>query len=259
MTIVSSYIPLYLLLLSINVAGSTIDNPSPIPSLPVTIIQTAAHNPSSFTQGWIKDEGVFFESSGYYGRSFIQRYSDKNTATIHLPKQYFAEGLTLFNGLLYLLTWKEQTLFILDKNSLAIKEKLKYQGEGWGLTHNKEHLIMSDGSSTLLFRDPSDFSIQGRITVKKALQLNELEYVNGVIWANDWNNDSIYAINSQNGCLLATMDISAIRKKTVNPDASNVVNGIAYDKEQHGLWITGKYWPSRYLIPYPKLNTETAC
>jgi glutaminyl-peptide cyclotransferase len=235
-----------------------------IPNITPKIKQTQKHNEKSFTQGWIKDGDVFYESSGLYGRSFVQRYSKNNITTANLPRRYFAEGLTLFNNKIYLLTWKEETLLILDKNTLKITDTLAYSGEGWGLTHNHSQLIMSNGSANLLFRHATDFTIARRISVSLPLQLNELEYVDGIIWANDWGKDDIYAINSKNGCLLAKMNLSQLRKNTVKPDNRNVLNGIAYDTLEKGIWITGKYWPTRYLIEYPsneinQLKASTHC
>lgn len=222
--------------------------------LPAIVQKTEPHNPAIFTQGFIKQNNTFYISSGLYQQSFIQRNDKKHRLSHALPSRYFAEGLTLFNGLLYLLTWKEETLFILDKDTLKPQKTLSYQGEGWGLTHNDTQLIMSNGSSTLLFRDPKDFSIQRRITVSQALQLNELEYVNGIIWANDWNEDIIYGIGEHSGCIIATVDLSNLRQQTVTPNPNNISNGIAYDKQAHGLWVTGKYWPYRYLIRYPEID-----
>jgi glutamine cyclotransferase len=229
-----------------------------------SIKKTAAHNIQSFTQGWIKDRDTFYESSGLYGRSFVQRYSKNKTITTNLSSRYFAEGLTLLNEQIYLLTWKEEILLVLDKDTLKVTSTLPYSGDGWGLTNNGSQLIMSNGSADLLFRNSTDLSITRRITVQLPLQLNELEYVDGVIWANDWNKDDIYAINSENGCLLAKIDLSALRKKAVKPNSSNVLNGIAYDARENGLWVTGKYWPSRYLIEYPSnrinpLKASTRC
>jgi len=242
----------------------TLLNRNNIPLIDPIVKQSKNHNPDSFIQGWIRDGETFYESSGIYGRSFVQRYSDKNSdksnnqknITINLPSRYFAEGLTLFNNMIYLLTWKEETLFILDKNTLKTISTLAYSGEGWGLTHNGSQLIMSNGSANLFFRDASNFSMIRRITVSLPLQLNELEYVNGVIWANDWNKDDIYAIDSTNGCLLARIDLSSLRKQTVIPNSSNILNGIAYDSTIDGLWVTGKYWPTRYLIEYPNNRIE---
>lgn len=231
----------------------------------VEVLDTQPHNPNSFTQGWIKHQDDFYESSGHYGRSFIQRYSDSPASTpattASIPKRYFAEGLTLFNNTLYLLTWKEETLLLLDKNNLQIKQTLPYQGEGWGLTHNGEELIMSNGSDTLFFREPTHFKVTRHITVNLPLRLNELEYVNGIIWANSWYDDQLYAINSHNGCVLGTLDLAHLRAQTVTPNKRNVLNGIAYDKARNGLWVTGKYWPKRYLIRLPSItiNNHSEC
>jgi glutamine cyclotransferase len=232
-------------------------NATIIPALKVQILDTQPHNTNSFTQGWIKDGDYFFESSGHYRRSFIQRYNHQSTTTVNLPGKYFAEGLTLIDDTLYLLTWKAGTLLLLDKTSLKIKQRIAYKGEGWGLTHDGKALIMSNGSPELLFRDPHDFSITRRITVKLPLQLNELEYVNGVIWANNWKEDRLYAINSHNGCLLGTMDLSSLRTQIKHTAKADVLNGIAYDATHNALWVTGKYWPKRYLINLPTI-TSTA-
>ncbi len=235
----------------------------PIPTLPYTLINNADHNPKSFTQGWVKEGNMFYESSGLYGKSFITRYRDakqakkstqgtpaKNLSTLtrSLANNQFAEGLTLFNDTLYLLTWKRQQLLLIDKYSFATKKILNYKGEGWGLTHDGQSLIMSNGSSDLYFRDPIDFSIQKKLTIKHLKDINELEYANGIIWANEWNDDNIYGINAKTGCLIGKINLHDLRKQTVTPSASNILNGIAYDRLQNGLWVTGKFWPKRYLI-----------
>jgi glutamine cyclotransferase len=255
---------LFIWLFTVTLACHANANTPPI-EFSYTLLDTQAHNPNSFTQGWIKDGDTFFESSGRYSQSFIQRYPASNTrlengsnnahhiktTTQTLDKKYFAEGLTLWGDTLYLLTWQAQTLLLLDKATLRIRHTLPYKGEGWGLTHNGDTLIMSNGTSTLFFRDPDTFAIERTITVKKRLRLNELEYINGIIWANSWYEDRIYAINSHNGCLLGTMDLSLLRARAVTPNDRNVLNGIAYDQDKKALWVTGKYWPSRYLISLP--------
>lgn len=255
----------YLAISTALYAGQTANATDTATSYNVEVLDTQVHNPNSFTQGWIKHQDNFYESSGHYGRSFIQRYKihgNENTATTApIPKRYFAEGLTLFNDTLYLLTWKEETLLLLDKDSLQIKQTLPYQGEGWGLTHNNKQLIMSNGSNTLFFREPTQFTITHQITVNRPLRLNELEYVDGIIWANSWYDDRLYAIHSHNGCIVGSLDLAQIREQTFTPNNRNVLNGIAYDKTRHGLWITGKYWPKRYLIRLPSIaiTNHSAC
>jgi len=229
------------------------------------VIAIEEHNNKSFTQGWVKDGQTFYESSGHYGRSFIQRYDNKTTVTRHLPSRYFAEGLTLFNEKIYLLTWKEQTLFIIDKDSLSTIQRLHYQGEGWGLTHNKQQLIMSNGTMELSFRNSSDFSIIKNLKVKhpliqENLMLNELEYVNNVIWANSWKSDKVYAIHPKNGCILGSINLASLRDN-LKLEQNDVLNGIAYDEKHNGLWVTGKNWPKKYLITLPSTKhlIESSC
>ncbi len=228
------------------------------------IISKKPHNPRSFTQGWVFQDDFFYESSGLYGRSFLQRYNDKSTKTIYLPKKYFVEGLTLFNQQLYLLTWKAEKLLLLDPTTLSIIGEKTYKGEGWGLTHNNTELIMSNGTDQLTFRDPNNFSIIRTLNVQldkhfspNKLQLNELEYVNGIIWANNWTSDRLYGIDSHTGCVIGLLDLTDLRQQSVKPNNKNVLNGIAYDSKHKGLWVTGKYWPTRYLITLPSLEVST--
>lgn len=230
-------------------------------TLPLTILETKDHNPNSFTQGWVQDEDTFYESSGLYGQSFINRYNHNSKTVSYLPYRYFAEGLTLLNDTLYLLTWKEETLLLIDKHTLKITNTLPYKGEGWGLTHNDQQLIMSNGSSTLFFRNPKDFTITQRLEIQHLDNINELEYIEGIIWANCWNDDHIYAINPRLSCVVGKIDLFSLRAKTLTPNNSNVLNGLAYDKAKNGLWVTGKRWPKRYLIALPSTISlrEKAC
>jgi glutamine cyclotransferase len=220
------------------------------------LLNSAPHNPNSFTQGFLKDGDTFYESSGLYGRSFIERYQQGSITRANLPKGYFAEGLTLFNDQLYVLTWKEGTLLILDKTTLQVRRTLFYSGEGWGLTHNDQYLIMSNGSHVITFRDPNDFSIVKSLSVQGLSNINELEYVDGTLWANSLNDNHIYAINPKNGCIIGKMDLTSLRTQTIKPEPNNVLNGIAYDKAVKALWVTGKYWPKRYLIALPVTRTD---
>jgi len=229
--------------------------PTPnIPTAPYQLIDSAAHSSSTFTQGLVKEGDILYESSGLYQRSYISRHHKNSTTTVHLPQQYFAEGLTLFKEQLFLITWKEETLFIIDKNTLKTIKTLSYKGEGWGLTHNHEELIMSNGSSSLFFRDPETFSITKVVNIKGLNFINELEFVNGIIWANSLNDDHIYAINPNVGCIIIAIDLSSLRQQTVPIKPETVLNGIAYDRQNNGLWVTGKFWPKRYLIALP--NTD---
>ena len=218
------------------------------------IIATEKHDPAWFTQGFYRDNSGFFISSGLYGQSQLIYQTPQKTLNYALPKRYFAEGLTVIGNTLYLLTWKEQTLLLFDKTTLKKRGQIHYTGEGWGLTHNENEFIMSDGSKQLLFRDKQTFKVLRSITVNKLDHLNELEYINGIIWANRWFDDFLYAIHPKNGCVLGKLSIRSLRKQAVVINKHNVSNGIAYDKQRQGLWVTGKYWSKRFLIQLPSLD-----
>jgi glutamine cyclotransferase len=251
-----------LLFLLITLAYSTVSLPANqssvlLPQIPVLlpqVLETKAHNANWFTQGFYTEANTFYISSGQYGKSQLIVQSPSKIIRFRLPRRYFAEGLTVIDDKLYLLTWKENTLFIFDKNTLQKQATLPYEGEGWGLTDNDHELIMSNGSNQLLFRDPKTFAIRHTITIPELNNINELEYVDGIIWANRWYDDYLYAIDSQKGCVLAKMDLEPLRKQSVTPDNKNITNGIAYDKQRQGLWLTGKFWSKRFLIQLPTVK-----
>jgi glutamine cyclotransferase len=211
-----------------------------------------------FTQGFFKENESFYISSGLYNQSVVVYQSPHKNLRYFLPPQYFAEGLTVIDDKLFLLTWKEETLFIFDKKTLTLIKKLSYQGEGWGLTHNENSFIMSNGSNTITFRDKDSFEVQHTLTIQNFDNINELEYVDGIIWANRWYDEKIYAIDSNSGCILASIDLTSLRLASIADDKKNITNGIAYDKDKHGLWVTGKYWNQRFLIALPQLY-KSAC
>lgn len=224
-----------------------------------TILERRNHNPEIFTQGYIVEGNNFYESSGLYRRSFILRYSKSDdegaepAKRLDLPPNIFAEGLTLFNDRLYLLSWKEGQAWAFDKNSFEILDTYRYSGEGWGLTHDGELLIMSDGTATLRFYN-EDFDLQGsqqvRFNGKALTQLNELEYHDGIVWANRWYDTRIFAINRHNGEVEAFVDLAALHREAAGASRESVVNGIAYDADADAFWVTGKYWRYQYLLRF---------
>lgn len=226
-------------------------------SLSVTVLEERPHDSSAFTQGLLINEGKVYESSGLYGKSFIRRYdnqSQKIEKQRKLPNKFFAEGLTLLNKQLFLLTWKAGMALVLDPKTLQPLKKFTYSGEGWGLTHSSNELIMSDGSDRLTFRDPSTFKKTNSILVhskrKRYKHLNELEYAESAIWANVWQSNFILKISPRDGSVIGIADLSKLTVKNNQIKSESVLNGIAYDHEKKAFWITGKYWPTRYLVTF---------
>jgi glutaminyl-peptide cyclotransferase len=223
-----------------------------------TILEKADHNPDVFTQGFVLDQDWFYESSGHYGRSFLLRYpkSGKNPDAekrLALPPHRFAEGITIVGKHLYLLSWKAGTAQVFDKHTFQLLDEYRYDGEGWGLTHDGQRLILSDGTDVLRFYS-NNFALLGtrkvRLNGKPLKQLNELEYQGGMIWANRWQSNTLYAINARSGTVEAVVDLSKLHAESAPPSSDSVLNGIAYDKERDAFWITGKYWRHRYLLRF---------
>jgi glutaminyl-peptide cyclotransferase len=227
------------------------------------VVAERYHNPQLFTQGLEMHDEKFYESSGLYAKSewliYPVKFSDskwiqmtsKPEFNFKLPQKYFAEGITVFNNKIYLLTWNEKKLFVFDLKTHAELKALYYKGEGWGLTHNNQHLIRSDGSSTLYFHNPETFKVEKKLEVKEnnqaVSQLNELEFAMGFIWANLWYQHKIIKINPDTGEVVGELDLSKIATRHYD-NTEKVLNGIAWDEQRQAFWITGKWWPKMYLI-----------
>jgi glutamine cyclotransferase len=212
------------------------------------------HDPGAFTQGLAIDAGKLYESTGQYGHSSIRRV-DLETGEIEqiapLNFTYFGEGLTVLGERIYQLTWKGQVAFVYDVASFELIAQKRYRGEGWGLTHDGASLIVSDGSATLRFFEPESFEVIRTLEVLDRGQpidrLNELEFIDGEIWANVWYEDRIARISPATGEVLAWVDLAdLIPRSRRSSDA--VLNGIAYDREADRLFVTGKYWPQLFEI-----------
>jgi glutamine cyclotransferase len=168
-----------------------------IPVYTYEIVNTFKHDPKAFTQGLVIHNGFFYESTGEYGDSTLRKVeieSGKVLQKKELNDDYFAEGMTIMNGKIYQITWREFTGFVYDVNDFKLLKEFRYQGEGWGLTNDGKHLILSDGTHVIRFYDPETFQMVRTITVlreggKPLLDINELEYVKGEIWANIWRAD----------------------------------------------------------------------
>jgi glutaminyl-peptide cyclotransferase len=220
------------------------------------IVHTYPHDPKAFTQGLIYVDGHLYESTGLTGRSSL-RMVDLTTGNVlqkhDLPADVFGEGLTDWGSTLIQLTWTSHKAFVYDRFSFAVQRTFSYEGEGWGLTHDETHLILSDGTPYLRFLDPKSFRVTHKLRVTDETghpveNLNELEYIHGEIYANVWQTDDIIRISSRTGKVLARIDLGGIIAKSDLNGEGAVLNGIAYDAAGDRLFVTGKLWPKLFEI-----------
>jgi glutaminyl-peptide cyclotransferase len=223
-------------------------NPQAVPVLGAEVIKSYPHDPQAFTQGLEYYDGYLYESTGRSGQSTLRRSILETGAIlkrVRLPSPYFGEGLTVFRGKIYQLTWLSKIGFIYDVRTLRQVGEFHYESEGWGLTHDEVSLILSDGSNKLQFIDPASFKITRTLEVYAGNQavtnLNELEYVNGAILANVWHSSQVARIEPRTGQVLAWIDLSSVVKRA-NHEPEEVLNGIAYDAKRRRLFVTGKDW-----------------
>ncbi|WP_105103867.1 glutaminyl-peptide cyclotransferase [Microbulbifer pacificus] len=245
-----------LLSLLLSATSLAAERPQP-PTLDYQLLDSKTRAADHFTQGLFFDGERWLESSGLYGRSWLAEYTDPSANPVRrkwLAGDRFAEGLAVFGERLYLLTYRAGEVQIYRRKDFSLEEVLTYTGEGWGLTSDGDQLIMSNGSDTLTFRDPNTFTITRTLKVtggsERWSRLNELEYVNGLIWANIWQDPRVIAIDPESGEVKGILNLENLLRDSQadrwNVDA--VANGIAWDQVRNGLWVTGKYWPKLYLI-----------
>ena len=223
------------------------------------IVNMWPHDSNAFTQGLILSDGKLLESTGQEGFSSLRRVdleTGKVLKKVDVPLPYFAEGITLLNGKIYQLTWQHQIGFIYDEKSFERVGQFNYTGEGWGLATDGKSLILSDGSNRLRFLDPSDFHVARTITVLDGQtpvnELNELEFVQGEIYANVWHDNRIATIDPQSGHVTAWIDLNGLMREGELQDSEAVLNGIAYDQANNRLYVTGKLWPRLFEIRVKK-------
>lgn len=220
-----------------------------------TVMSSFPHDMNAFTQGLAIHNGKIYESTGQEGSwiAEVDVASGMQNKKVTLADQYFGEGITILNNKIYQLTWKSKVGFIYDLNNYKKLGEFQYKTEGWGLTHNNEHLIMSDGSNKLYFLDTANLEVVKTLPVtigkNPVKNLNELEYINGNIFANQWETNYIYKIDPETGAVVGRLDLTSLENeiKRLHPNA-DFLNGIAYDPNSRALLITGKYWPKTYLI-----------
>ena len=223
------------------------------------VVKAYPHDSQAFTQGLIYLDGHLYESTGLNGRSTLREVdleSGRVLKEISLPQQYFAEGLTNWGSTLIQLTWKKNVAFVYDRATFRLLKTFHYPWEGWGLTQDGKHLIMSDGSETIHFLDPDTFKQERKIRVtdrgKPVQNLNELEYIHGEIYANVWMSNRIARISPSTGKVLGWIDLSGILPSVEVTGEGAVLNGIAYDAAHNRLFVTGKDWPRLFEIQVVK-------
>lgn len=221
-----------------------------------SIVKTYPHDVHAYTQGLIYDNGQLLESTGLTGKSSVRRVDLESGQVLqqtNLSSDVFGEGIAVVKNRIYQVTWQSQVGFIFDKESLALINKFNYtNAEGWGLTSDDKQFIFSDGSNIIRFMDLEYFSEKGRIEVcddeDEIDRLNELELIDGQIYANVYGSDNIVIIDPVSGKVTAKIDLSGLLKKSERNKETDVLNGIAYDQKGKRLFVTGKNWPNLYEI-----------
>jgi glutaminyl-peptide cyclotransferase len=223
-------------------------NPQAVPILGAEVVKSYPHDPHAFTQGLEYYDGHLYESTGRSGQSTVRRTVLETGAVLNqvsLPPEYFGEGLTIFRGKIYQLTWLSKIGFVYDVRTFRRAGEFHYQSEGWGLTHDDASLILSDGSNKLQFIDPASFKTVRTLEVYAGnvaiTNLNELEYIDGEIFANVWHSPRIARIDPRSGQVLAWIDLAFVVARSKH-EPEDVLNGIAYDAKRHRLFVTGKDW-----------------
>ncbi|MFC2138914.1 glutaminyl-peptide cyclotransferase, partial [Bacteroidota bacterium] len=221
------------------------------------IIKTYRHDIEAYTQGLVYENGVLYEGTGQWGTSSLRKINlEENDIiqTVNLERDIFGEGICVFNNKIFQLTWRSNRGFVYDKETFKLIQEFEYFSEGWGLTTDGEKLIMSDGSNNLYFLDTEYFSEIGRIEVYNdrgpVNMLNELEFINGEIYANIYRQDLIVIIDPETGIVKGEINAESIRPEGVTNDADHAFNGIAV--KGNNLLVTGKLWPVLYEIEIVK-------
>lgn len=238
-----------------NNAQSDMASNMNVPVYTYEVVNSWPHDPTAFTQGLVFFDGWLYESTGHYGSSTLRRVelrSGQVSKKVDVSEKCFAEGITIYQGKVYQLTWTEHRALVYDLKSLRLESEIKYEGDGWGLTNDGHALIMSEGTNLLKFLDPVTFRITRMINVMDGqaplMDLNELEYIKGEIYANIWKSDRIARIDPRDGKLLAWIDLTGLNPLGDHSNSEDVLNGIAYDEKDDRLFVTGKRWPKIFEI-----------
>ena len=225
------------------------------PTYGYRIVNRYPHDPNAFTQGLVFVDGFLFEGTGLRGRSSLRKVdllSGNILRMSRLPDRFFGEGVTVYHNKVIQLTWRANLGFVYDKDTFQVVETFHYPTEGWGITHDGQRLIMSDGTSILYFLDTESYKEIGRIEVRDnkvpVYHLNELEYVKGLILANVWKTERIAQISPETGEVVGWIDLRGLLRPEERVQRVDVLNGIAYDQRNDRIFVTGKLWPKLYEI-----------
>jgi glutaminyl-peptide cyclotransferase len=225
------------------------------------VIRTYPHDPTAYTEGLVLVDGVLYEGTGLVGRSSLRRVHLETGTVLQsraLPEPYFGEGIAVLDGRIFQLTWKSQIGFVYDRETFEQERTFSYATEGWGLTTDGSRLIMSDGTATLHFLDPKSLREMATLQVVDdrgpVTRLNELEYVDGEVWANVWKSERIVRIDPASGRVTGVIDLTGLLDRNALISPVDVLNGIAYDAVGDRLIVTGKLWPWLFeieIVPFP--------
>ena len=218
------------------------------------VVAEYPHDTESYTQGLFFHEGQMYESTGVHGKSTFRKVDMETGKALerkNFDKQYFVEGSVVFGDNLYILTWESRVAFIYDARTLEYKSSWKYPREGWGLTTDGKQLIATDGSAHLFFMN-DQFALDRKqlVTIegRPVRWLNELEYIDGKVWANVYTTDEIVIINPKNGKVEGVIDCRGLLPQSLRKPDTDVLNGIAYNPDTKKIYLTGKNWPKLYEV-----------
>jgi glutaminyl-peptide cyclotransferase len=245
--------------LGVNVPASPVITTGSEAGVPIAytyeVIVTWPHDRAAFTQGLVFRDGALLESTGLNEHSSLREVELKTGRVlkqISVPNEFFAEGLAVLNGHAFQLTWRNGRAFVYDVDTFRKEREFTYEGEGWGLTTDGHSLILSDGTNRIRFIDPETFRVVRTIEVsaagKPVDQLNELEWINGEIFANVWQTDRVVRIDPTSGQVRGVIDFSGLLPAGERVVGTDVLNGIAYDPATDRLFVTGKKWPKIFEV-----------
>ena len=228
---------------------------APIPLERAEVVNRYPHDPAAFTEGLFIDGGQLFESTGMTGRSSVRQVDLKTGKVLKraaVPQPHFGEGIAPWKGQVLSLTWQGGVGYRWDRKSLKRIGTFRYEGEGWALTSTGSELVMSDGTDTLRFVDPASFAVKRRLKVtiqgRPLRNINELEWIDGQVWANIWMTDYVARIDAESGKVVGIVDLSALHRAAGAHGEDQVANGIAWDARARRLYMTGKEWPYLFEV-----------